>query len=106
MKIILTENQLQKVYFKYLDLLMDNLELNFLKSNKNYKVFYNGLIRTFTYSDRTEDVYFLESIVREFHSMFSNLEWKEVLRTIGKWIEYKFGYPVRSVYSVERMSEN
>ena len=106
MKIIITENQLNKIYFKYLDLLMKDIDLNPLKSDKNYKVFYNGEIRTFTYSVRTEDVYFLESIIREFHSMFSDLEWTEVLHIVGKWIEHKFGYPVRSVYSVERMSED
>jgi hypothetical protein len=106
MKIILTENQMNKIYFKYLDLLMKHIDLNFLKSDKQYKVFYNGDVRTFTYSVRSEDVYFLESVVRDFHSMFSDLEWTEVLHIVGKWIEYKFGYPVRSVYSVQRMSEN
>ena len=105
MKYLITENQLSKIYFRYLDLLMKHIDLNFLKSDEQYKVFYNGDVRTFTYSVRTEDVYFLESVVREFHSMFSDLEWVEVLHIIGKWIEYNFGYSVRSVYSVERMSQ-
>ena len=106
MKIIITENQLNKIYFKYLDLLMKDIDLNFLKSDNDYKVFYNGDIRTFTYSVRTEDVYFLESIIREFHSMFSDLEGWEVLHIIGKWIEHKFGYHVRQVYPTQRMYEN
>lgn len=97
---------MNKIYYKYLNLLMNHIDLNFSKSDEKYKVFYNDDIRTFTYSVRTEDVYFLERVIREFHSMFSDLEWKEVLRIVGKWIENKFGYPVRSVYSVERMSEN
>ena len=105
MKYIITENQLSKIYFRYLDLLMKHIDLNFLKSDEQYKVFYNGDVRTFTYSVRTEDVYFLESVVREFHSMFSDLEWTEVLHIVGKWIKHNFGYPVRSVYSVERMSQ-
>ena len=106
MKIILTESQILKVYFKYLDLLMKNIEKNPLKSDENYKVFYNDGVRIFLYSDRSEDVYFLESVVRYFHSMFSDLEGWEVLHIIGKWIEHKFGYHVRQVYPTQRMSEN
>jgi len=105
MKDLITENRLSKIYFRYLDLLMKHIDLNFLKSDEQYKVFYNGDVRMFTYSVRTEDVYFLESVIREFHSMFSDLEWTEVLHIVGKWIKHKFGYPVRSVYSVERMSQ-
>jgi hypothetical protein len=106
MKLVITESQLQRAYINYLNLLMGDIKLNFEKSDKGYKVFYNGPIRTFTYSVRSEDVYFLESTIRDFHSMFSDLEWEEVLNIIGKWIQYKFGYPVREVHSVERMSEN
>jgi len=106
MKIIITENQLHRAYFKYLDFLMNHIDLNPLKSDDQYKAYYNDGVRTFLYSTRTEDVYFLESVIRDFHTMFSDLEWKEVLRIIGKWIENNFGYNVRSVYSVERMSRD
>ncbi len=35
--------------------------------------------------------------------MFVNLDEDEALEIIGKWIQFKFGYPVRTVYSTETM---
>jgi hypothetical protein len=42
--------------------------------------------------------------VEEFKDMFNNLDTEEALEIIGKWIEHKFGYPVRDVISVDKMS--
>jgi hypothetical protein len=42
--------------------------------------------------------------VEEFKDMFVNLDTEEALEIIGKWIENRFGYPVRDVISVDIMS--
>jgi hypothetical protein len=36
--------------------------------------------------------------------MFVNLDSEEALEIIGKWIENRFGHPVRDVISVDVMS--
>ncbi len=104
MKYLITESQLDKAYFKYLDYLMNDIELNETIFDEKYKVYYTNGIRTFTYSIRTKDVYIFSMFVEEFKDMFGNLDSEEALEIIGKWIENKFGYPVRDVISVDTMS--
>jgi hypothetical protein len=105
MKIIITESQLNKAYFKYINYILDGIEFNLSKSKSGYRVYYIGDVRTFTYSERSEDVYFFKMYVDELRDMF-NLDEEEALEIIGKWIQFKFGYPVRTVYSMETMSRD
>ena len=104
MKYIITESQLNKAYFKYLDYIFDGIHLNRLKSDDTYKVYSTDELRAFTYGGRTKDVYIFEMFVEEFKDMFVNLDSEEALDIIGKWIENKFGHPVRDVISVDIMS--
>jgi hypothetical protein len=61
-------------------------------------------MRAFTYSVLSKDVYIFEMFVEEFKDMFVNLDSEEALNIIGKWIEDKYGYPVRDVIPVDIMS--
>jgi len=103
MKIIITESQLNRAYFKYLNYILDGIKFNISKSESGYRVYYIDDVRTFTYSERSEDVYFFKMYVDELRDMFVNLDEDEALEIIGKWIQLKFGYPVRTVYSTETM---
>jgi len=104
MKYIITESQLNKAYFKYLDYIFDGIHLDPLKSDGTYKVYSTDELRAFTYGGRTKDVYIFEMFVEEFKDMFVNLDTEEALDMIGKWIEHKYGYPVRDVIPVDIMS--
>jgi hypothetical protein len=104
MKYLITESQLNKAYFKYLDYIFDGIHLNRLKSDDTYKVYSTDELRAFTYGGRTQDVYIFEMFVEEFKDMFVNLDSEEALEIIGKWIENRFGHPVRDVISVDVMS--
>jgi hypothetical protein len=104
MKYIITESQLNKAYFKYLDYIFDGIHLDPLKSYFRYKVYSTDELRAFTYSVMSKDVYVFEMFVEEFKDMFVNLDTEEALEIIGKWIEHKFGYTVRDVISVDIMS--
>jgi hypothetical protein len=104
MKYIITESQLNKAYFKYLDYIFDGIHLNRLKSDDTYKVYSTDELRAFTYGGRTKDGYIFEMFVEEFKDMFVNLDSEEALEIIGKWIENRFGHPVRDVISVDVMS--
>ena len=104
MKYIITESQLNKAYFKYLDYIFDGIHLDPSKSDGTYKVYSTDELRAFTYGGRTKDVYIFEMFVEEFKDMFVNLDSEEALDIIGKWIENRFGHPVRDVISVDIMS--
>ena len=106
MKIIITESQLNRAYFKYLNYILDGIKYNISKSDSEYRVYYIDDVRTFTYSVRSEDVYFFKMYVDELRDMFVNLDEDEALEIIGKWIRFKFGYPVRTVYSTKTMSSD
>jgi hypothetical protein len=54
--------------------------------------------------DEGRGVYIFEMFVEEFKDMFVNLDSEEALEIIGKWIENRFGHPVRDVISVDIMS--
>ena len=62
MKYIITESQLNKAYFKYLDYIFDGIHLNRLKSDDTYKVYSTDELRAFTYGGRTKDVYIFEML--------------------------------------------
>ena len=104
MKYLITESQLDKAYSKYLDHIFDGVHMDPLKSYFRYKVYSTDEMRAFTYSVLSKDVYVFEMFVEEFKDMFNNLDTEEALEIIGKWIEHKFGYPVRDVISVDIMS--
>ncbi len=104
MKYLITESQLNKAYFKYLDHIFDSIHMDPLKSYFRYKVYSTDEMRAFTYSVMSKDVYIFEMFVEEFKDMFVNLDSEEALDIIGKWIENKYGYPVRDVIPVDIMS--
>ena len=104
MKYIITESQLNKAYFKYLDYIFDGVELDTSMSDDRYKVYSTDDNRAFTYGERTKDVYIFDMFVDEFKDMFVNLDTEEALEMIGRWIEYKFGHRVRDVNPVDTMS--
>jgi len=104
MKYIITESQLNKAYFKYLDYIFDGIELDTSMSDDRYKVYSTDDNRAFTYGERTKDVYIFDMFVDEFKDMFVNLDTEEALEMIGRWIEYKFGHHVRDVIPVDTMS--
>jgi hypothetical protein len=104
MKYIITESQLNKAYFKYLDYIFDGVELDTSMSDDRYKVYSTDDNRAFTYGERTKDVYIFDMFVDEFKDMFVNLDTEEALVMIGRWIEYKFGHRVRDVIPVDTMS--
>ena len=104
MKYLITESQLDKAYSKYLDHVFHGVHMDPLKSDDTYKVYSTDELRAFTYGGRTKDVYIFEMFVEEFKDMFVNLDSEEALDIIGKWIENKFGHPVRDVISVDIMS--
>jgi hypothetical protein len=104
MKYIITESQLNKAYFKYLDYIFDGIELDSSKSDDRYKVYSTDDNRAFTYGGRTKDVYIFDMFVDEFKDMFVNLDTEEALVMIGRWIEHNFGHRVRDVIPVDTMS--
>ncbi len=52
MKIIITESQLNRAYFKYLNYILDGIKYNISKSDSGYRVYYIDDVRTFSTSSR------------------------------------------------------
>jgi hypothetical protein len=107
MKIIISESQLNLLfYLKSLDLILKGIELNKKKSEIGYKVYCIGDVRIFTYSERSEDVYFFKKYVDELIDMTSDLSEEKAKEVIKSWIQNKFWYPIRDVYFVKQMSKD
>ena len=107
MKIIISESQLNLFfYLKALDLILKGIKLNKEKSEEDYKLYYIGDVRIFTYSEKSESVYFFKKYVDELIDMTSGLDEEKAKEVIKSWIQNKFWYPIRDVYFVKQMSKD
>jgi hypothetical protein len=105
MKYIITESRLDKVIFKYLDDMLEGVEL---KKGKNVDIvfLFPDTMPTFPWAtygvmgwDNRGKLYIVRDIISDVKSMFSMDESDDVKNVIGRYIEDRYNLKVRNGYS-------
>jgi len=87
MKILITENQLRKIQFKYLDYLFDGMREVKLKKYPDLRFWKKddeGILEL----EKSGNLWVLESIWEDIENMFS-LEYDETQQLIKEWMEQR-----------------
>ena len=102
MNILITENQLRKVQFKYLDYLFDGMREIKLKNYPDLRFWKKddeGILEL----EKSGNLWVLESIWDDISNMFS-LEYDETQQLMKEWVKQRLGLvgvtPIITAYAV------